>query len=41
VRGALTQGLSERFSSLYEELTRSYYRRLAEQAGDPDREDER
>jgi len=33
VRGALTQGLSERFSALYEELTRSYYRRLAEQRG--------
>ncbi len=30
VREMLLQGREEKFSSLYEELTREYYRRLAE-----------
>lgn len=30
VRNALTQGRSDRFSSLYQQLTERYYRRLAE-----------
>jgi hypothetical protein len=33
VRQALTQGMSDRFSSLYQQMTEQYYRRLAEQAG--------
>ncbi|MEQ8769267.1 MAG: hypothetical protein RIB60_02035 [Phycisphaerales bacterium] len=31
LRDALTQGLSDRYSSLYERATESYYRRLAEE----------
>ncbi|GJQ30742.1 MAG: hypothetical protein HBSAPP03_26260 [Phycisphaerae bacterium] len=31
VRQALTQGLSDRFSSLYQQMTEQYYRRLAEE----------
>jgi hypothetical protein len=31
LRDALTQGLSDRYSSLYEGATESYYRRLAEE----------
>ncbi len=31
LRNALTQGLSDRYSSLYERATESYYRRLAEE----------
>jgi len=34
VRDALMQGSSDRFSSLYESLTESYFRRLAEEAAD-------
>lgn len=33
VRQALTEGLSDRFSSMYRTLTEDYYRRLAEQPG--------
>lgn len=33
VRQALTEGLSDRFSSMYRSLTEDYYRRLAEQPG--------
>lgn len=33
VRDALRQGSSDRFSSLYEAMTESYYRRLAEEGG--------
>lgn len=35
VRQALVQGLSDRFSSMYQQMTEAYYRRLAE---DPDAE---
>ena len=35
VRDALLQGGSDRFSSLYESLTESYYRRLAEESTRP------
>lgn len=31
VRDALTQGLSDRYSSMYDRLTREFYRRLAEE----------
>lgn len=34
VRQSLVQGLSDRFSSLYQSLTEEYYRRLAEQPRD-------
>lgn len=34
VRSALVQGLSDQVSSLYERLTRDYYKRLAEQEGE-------
>ncbi|MEO1513037.1 MAG: hypothetical protein AAFU70_13275, partial [Planctomycetota bacterium] len=37
LRGALRQGYGERFSSLYEQLTRRYYQRLAETAREEDR----
>ena len=33
VRDELLQGLSERFSPVYREMTEAYYRRLAEEAG--------
>ena len=33
VRAALMQGSTDRFSTLYESMTESYYRRLAEEAG--------
>lgn len=33
VRQALTEGLNDRFSSMYRSLTEDYYRRLAEQPG--------
>jgi len=33
VRSALTEGLGDRFSSVYRSLTESYYRRLAEEGG--------
>lgn len=34
VRDSLMQGLSDRYSSLYERLTESYYRRLAEEGAE-------
>jgi hypothetical protein len=37
LRGALLQGFNERFSSLYEQMTRRYYERLAETAREDDR----
>lgn len=33
VRQALTQGQSDKFSSLYQQMTEQYYKRLAEEAG--------
>jgi hypothetical protein len=35
VRDMLLQGRGEKFSSLYEQMTREYYRKLAEEGSTP------